>query len=70
MARRRSRPMLVAPLIPLWALAAFYGVEHFAGTRFVSAFVVIMLLLLATLFTYVATQALRARRVRKAQLGR
>ena len=38
--------MRVAPLIPLWAVAAFFGVEHFAVTRLLSAFVVGMLLLL------------------------
>jgi uncharacterized membrane protein YhaH (DUF805 family) len=60
----RSKPLLIAPLIPLWAIVAFFGVEQLHRTKFLSAFVVIMLLLLATLFTYVANQALQAKRSR------
>jgi hypothetical protein len=64
MIARRSKPLLIAPLIPLWGVLAFFGVETLRGTRYVAAFVVVMLLLLATLFTYVANQTLRARRAR------
>lgn len=69
MARRRSRPFLIAPLIPLWAILAFFGVEQLHGTRYLSVFVVLMLVLLATLFTYVASQALQARRSRAGRKG-
>ena len=59
---KRKRPMIVAPLIPLWGILAFFGVEFLRGTRYLGPFVVVILLLLATLFTYVLNQALQARR--------
>ena len=64
MAALRSKPLLVAPLIPLWGVSAFLGVEKLQGTRYLAAFVIVMVLLLSTLFTYVANQALQARRKR------
>jgi hypothetical protein len=69
MVGRRSKPLLIAPLIPLWGVLAFLGVETLRGTRYVAAFVVVMLLLLATLFTYVANQTLRAKRARLSSKG-
>ncbi len=64
MPARRSRPMLIAPLIPFWAILAFFGVELLSGTRYLAAFVVMMLMLLAALFAHVLSRALQARRAR------
>ena len=61
MATLRSKPLLIAPLIPLWGISAFFGVEELRGTRYLPLFITVMLLLLATLFTYVANQVLQAR---------
>ncbi len=65
MPARRSKPLLIAPLIPLWGIVAIFGASQLHGTRYLAAFVVVMLLLLATLFTYVANQTMQARRARR-----
>ena len=64
MAMMRSRPLLIAPLIPLWAILAFFGAEQLRGTNFWVPFLVVMVLLLAALFAYVANQVARAKRTR------
>lgn len=65
MALRRARPMLIAPLIPLWGMVAFWGSEQLHGTRYLPVFVAVMALLLAGLFGFVANKAWRAKRMRK-----
>ena len=65
MQRRRSRPLLIAPLIPFLGIVGFFGVEQLHGTRYLSAFVVVWCMLLAALFTYVFSRALEAWRIKK-----
>ena len=65
MAGRRSKPLFVAPLIPLWGVLAFVGQQQFAGTRYETPFLVLMAVLFAGLFSYVATHVAKARRQRK-----
>jgi hypothetical protein len=38
--KRRSKPLLIAPLIPLLALIGVLGIEKFHGTRYLADFVV------------------------------
>ena len=64
MTARRSRPLLVAPLVPLWGAVAFLGAEQARGTAFFVPFVIAMTALLAALFGYIARQTLRAKRFR------
>ena len=47
---RRSRPLLIAPLIPLLGIVGIYGLDQLHGSRFLSAFVVVWCILLAGLF--------------------
>lgn len=67
MTTKRSKPMLIAPLIPFWGIIAFYGVDELHGTRYLIPFVVLMLLLLGTLFTWVLNGTLQARRARSSR---
>ncbi|MGI4828625.1 MAG: hypothetical protein ACRYFU_10620 [Janthinobacterium lividum] len=60
----RSRPLLIAPLIPLWGILGLIATERLHGSPFMAPFVVLWTLLLAALFAYVASQAMRARRMR------
>jgi hypothetical protein len=62
---RRSRPMLIAPLIPLLGIVGIFGIDQFHGTRFLSAFVTVWCVLLAGLFSYVLVRVLDARRARR-----
>lgn len=66
---RRSRPLLIAPLIPLLGIVGIFGVDQFHGTRFLSAFVVVWCVLFAALFAHVLTRALEARRARRQRPG-
>ena len=61
---RRTRPLLIAPMIPLWGVVAFFGVEQLDRTRWLKPFVVLMFVLLAALFAHVAHNTLEARRRR------
>ncbi len=61
---KRSKPLLVAPLIPFLALAGIFGIERLHGSRHFSAFVMVWCVLFAGLFAYVLQQALEARRRR------
>ena len=65
MRTRRSRPLFVAPLIPLLGILGIFGAQQLHGTRYLSAFVVVWCMVLAALFTYVLSQALEARRAGK-----
>ncbi len=64
MAKLRSRPLMIAPFIPLWGILAFFGAERFRGTPFWAPFIAVMVLLLIALFSYVAAQTFRAKRMR------
>lgn len=63
--RRRSKPLVVAPLIPLLGIAGFIGVDKFQHTRYLTPFVVMWCMLFAALFIYIAARTLEARRLRK-----
>lgn len=60
----RSKPMMLAPLIPLWGVLAFAGLQQFAGTRFLVLFLVVMGIVFVALFSYVAAQVVKTRRAR------
>lgn len=61
---RRSKPMVIAPLIPLLGIVGFVGVDKLQHTRFLAPFVTVWCMLFAALFIYVASRTLAARRVR------
>lgn len=63
---RRIRPMMIAPLIPIWGLLGFLGVEHLGGTHWFAPFLLLMGGLFVLLFGFVARQAISARRLRRA----
>jgi hypothetical protein len=56
--------MIVAPLIPLLGIVGIFGVDRFAHTRFLTAFVVMWVVLFAGVFVWIASQTLAARRAR------
>jgi hypothetical protein len=62
--RRRSKPLVVAPLIPLLGIIGFVGVDRLTHTRFLSVFVVMWIVLFSGLFVYIAAKAMEARRAR------
>ena len=64
---QRSKPLLIAPLIPLWGLLGLFGIKELDRSRFLSVFVCAWALLLVALAGYVVRQAIQARRAR---LGR
>ncbi len=61
---RRSKPLMIAPLIPLLGIIGLFGIERLHGTRLLSGFVITWCLLLAALFAYVLNRMLEARRTR------
>ena len=61
---RRSRPLVIAPLIPLLGIVGFFGVDQLQHTRYLAPFVVVWCLIFAALFVYIAARTLEARRVR------
>ena len=65
MSGRRSKPLFIAPLIPLWGVLSFVGIQQFAGTRYEAPFLVFVAVLFAGLFSYVATHVIKARRERR-----
>jgi prepilin signal peptidase PulO-like enzyme (type II secretory pathway) len=62
--RRRSKALVVAPLIPLLGIIGFFGVDRLQHTRYLAPFVVVWCVLFAALFIYIAVRTLEARRVR------
>lgn len=66
MTRKRSRPVFIAPLIPLWGGLAFLGLQQFAGTRYLPPFLALVGLTFLLLFGYIARQVISARRLRQA----
>jgi len=61
---RRSKALMIAPLIPLLGIIGFFGVDRLQHTRYLALFVVVWCLLFAALFIYIATRTLEAKRVR------
>lgn len=61
---RRSKPLMVAPAIPILGLAGIIGVDRLHGTRYLAPFVIAWALLLAALFAYVFTRMMEAKRAR------
>jgi prepilin signal peptidase PulO-like enzyme (type II secretory pathway) len=61
---RRSKPLVIAPLIPLLGIVGFIGVDRLQHTAYLVAFVVVWCILFAALFIYIAVRTLEARRVR------
>lgn len=62
---RRSKALVVAPVIPLLGIVGFVGVDQLQHTRYLTLFVVVWCMAFAALFVYIAAQALQARRVRE-----
>ena len=63
---RRSKPLLLAPLIPLLGIVGLYGIEYFHGTRLLPAFVLTWVLLMAAFCAFVVKNMLEARKRRSA----
>lgn len=61
---RRSKPLVIAPLIPLLGIGGFVGVDQLQHTRYLVPFVVVWCLGFAGLFVYIAARTLEARRLR------
>jgi hypothetical protein len=61
---RRSKALVVAPLIPLLGIVGFLGIDRLQHTRYLAPFVIGWCLLFAALFLYIAARTLEARRVR------
>jgi hypothetical protein len=62
---RRSKALVIAPLIPLLGIVGFVGVDQLHHTRYLAPFVVVWCMLFAALFIYIASRTtLSARRVR------
>lgn len=61
---RRSKPLLIASIIPLLALVGLFGVDQLHGTRYLPAFVVTSSLLFVALVVYVVRRMMEAKRAR------
>jgi prepilin signal peptidase PulO-like enzyme (type II secretory pathway) len=61
---KRSKALVIAPLIPLLGIIGFLGVDQLQHTRYLAAFVVVWCMAFAALFIYIAVRTLEARRVR------
>lgn len=58
----RSKPMLIAPLIPLLAILGIFGVDFLFKSRYLVEFIIVWCALLAALTVYIFRQVLAARR--------
>jgi prepilin signal peptidase PulO-like enzyme (type II secretory pathway) len=61
---KRSKPLVIAPLIPLLGIIGFIGVDRWQHTRYLVPFVVVWCTVFAALFSYIAVRTLEARRLR------
>ena len=61
---RRSKPLVIAPLIPLLGIGGFVGVDRLQHTTYLVPFVIVWCVLFAALFIYIAARTLEARRLR------
>lgn len=66
---RRSKPLMIAPAVPLLGIVGLFGLERLHGTRLLPGFVITWCLLLFALFAYVLKKALEARRLRAGRTG-
>lgn len=64
MSPRRSRPLLIAPLIPAWAVIGVFVSEWLRNTHFLVPFVVLWFVLGLGFAGYILRQVLEARRTR------
>ena len=64
MSPRRSRPLLIAPLIPAWAVIGVFVSEWLRGTHFFVPFVALWCVLGLAFAGYILRQVLTARRTR------
>ena len=62
---RRSKPLLIAPAVPLLGIAGLFGIERFHGTALLPAFVITWLLLMAAFLVYVFRKMMEAKRRRR-----
>ena len=62
---RRSKPMLIAPLIPFVSIMGIFGLQTFHGSRYMPAFVVVWSLVMVALFAYILKQVIMAKRLQK-----
>lgn len=61
---RRSKALVIAALIPVLGIVGLIGVDQLQHTRYLVPFVVVWCVLFATLFIYIASRTLEARRIR------
>ena len=61
---RRSKALVIAPLIPLLGAVGVIGVDRLQHTRYLVAFVVVWCMLFAPLLFYIASRTLEAKRRR------
>lgn len=61
---RRSKPLLIASIIPLLALTGLFGIDQLHGTRYLPAFVVTSTLVFLALIVYVVSRMFEAKRAR------
>ena len=61
---RRSKALVVAPMIPLLGILGFVGVDQLQRTRYLAPFVVVWCMLFGALLVYLASRTLQARRIR------
>lgn len=60
----RSKPLAIAPLVPLLGIVGIFGIDQLAHTRYLTAFVVVWVIVFAGIFVWVASRTLAARRAR------
>ncbi len=61
----RTKPMLVAPLIPVMGFLGILGLDEFHGTRYMHAVIALWCAAMLALTIYVIKQARQARRLQK-----
>lgn len=64
---RRSKALVIAPLIPLLGIVGLLGVDQLQHTRYLVPFVVVWSMLFIALFAHIAVRTFEARRLRGRQ---
>ncbi len=62
---RRTKPMLIAPLIPMMGFLGILGLDEFHGTRWAHAVIGAWCVVMLGLTVYVVRQMMQARRLQK-----
>ncbi len=62
MAGLRSKPLLIAPLIPAWAMIGIFVSESVHGSMYFLPFLILWSLLALLLFGYILREMLAAKR--------